>query len=189
MLDHFDLIAPVYDRMMGYPDPDEFRRLLKLPTKGMLLDAGGGTGRASFRLRELTGGIVVSDLSLPMLRQARGKGPPGAVLAHAERLPFASETFARVLVVDALHHFCDQREAVADLVRVLNPGGRLVIEEPDIRRFPVKLAAAGEKLFLMRSRFHHPEVIQGMIRTHGLATSIRPAPRFSTWIVADKNRA
>jgi demethylmenaquinone methyltransferase/2-methoxy-6-polyprenyl-1,4-benzoquinol methylase len=43
--------------------------------------------------------------------------------------------------------------------RVLKPGGRIVIEEPDIRAFGVKLIAVAEKLLLMRSHFLAPDQI------------------------------
>jgi demethylmenaquinone methyltransferase/2-methoxy-6-polyprenyl-1,4-benzoquinol methylase len=61
--------------------------------------------------------------------------------AHAERLPFPDASFDRVVVVDALHHFAHQREAVRDLLRALKSGGRLLIEEPDIHRLIVKFVA------------------------------------------------
>jgi demethylmenaquinone methyltransferase/2-methoxy-6-polyprenyl-1,4-benzoquinol methylase len=183
--DHFDLLAKVYDRLIPPPDPEDLIRLLQLPIAGRLLDVGGGTGRVAATLRTRAGAVVVSDLSPKMLQQARRKEGLQAVRAHAERLPFPDKSFDRVLVVDALHHFCDQRAAIQDLVRILAPGGRLVIEEPDYTRFAVKLVAVAEKLALMRSRFFTPEVIAQMASSHARATSIERDNRFRAWILID----
>jgi len=183
--DHFDLLAKVYDRLIPPPDPADLIRMLQLPIEGCLLDVGGGTGRVAATLRTRAGSIVVSDLSTKMLHQARRKEGLQAVRAHAERLPFLDKSFERVLVVDALHHFCDQREAIQDLVRILAPGGRLVIEEPDYTRFAVKLVAVAEKLALMRSRFHTPEVIAEMARGYARTTTIERDNRFRAWILID----
>lgn len=57
-------------------------------------------------------------------------------------------------MVDAFHHLRDQRAAAGETLRVLRTGGRLVIEEPDIRRWAVKWIALAERLLLMRSRFY-----------------------------------
>ena len=74
MADHFDLLAPLYDRVIASPDPDRLKHLLRLPTSGWLLDAGGGTGRASCALRPLVGQLIISDPSGPMLQQAVTRG-------------------------------------------------------------------------------------------------------------------
>ncbi len=186
MFDHFDLLASVYDRVIPPPDAEYLRSLLRLPADGWLLDAGGGTGRVSGTVKDLVGGVVVSDLSIRMLRETQAKNGLSPVRAHAERLPFPDACFERVLVVDALHHFCDQRDAIADLLRVLEPGGRLVIEEPDYTRFAVKLVAVAEKLAFMRSRFYTPETIRDMVAGHGLAASIERSGGFAAWVVVDK---
>ena len=186
MADHFDFLAPIYDRVISPPDPGRLKELLKLPSPGRLLDAGGGTGRASAALRPLVDHLVLSDLSRPMLQQSDRRGDHSPVQAHAEHLPFTTGSFARVLVVDALHHFCDQPAAIGDLLRVLMPGGRLVIEDPDIRRWQVKMVALAEKLALMRSHFHAPEEIQAMARAHqGRAEIVRDG-QFTAWVVVDK---
>lgn len=185
MLDHFDLMAPVYDRLIGPPDTARLRELLKLPSVGWMLDGGGGTGRVSSRLNHLVDNIVVSDLSHHMLKKAKQKNIR-PVRAHIERLPFADGCFDRVLVVDALHHFCDQKESIGDLLRVLKPGGRLVIEEPDFNHKGVKLLAVAEKLLLMRSHFYSPEKIGAMIASFGYSARIEHDGRYTAWVIADK---
>lgn len=153
MLDHFGLLAPFYDRIFPPPDPTQLRQLPDLPAPGLMLDVGGGTGRIAALLQPLVGRLIISDPSAKMMRQAQNKGhlTSGRLLpvqGHAERLPFPDAAFARVLVVDALHHFHNQRQAVHELARVLQPGGRLVIEEPDINRLSGKGAIY---------RIHKPE--------------------------------
>jgi demethylmenaquinone methyltransferase/2-methoxy-6-polyprenyl-1,4-benzoquinol methylase len=185
MLDHFDIIASFYDRLIGPPDTSRLRRLLKLPAEGWLLDGGGGTGRVSNHLRPLVSGLVVSDLSHRMLAKAREKDILPA-RAHAEQLPFADGFFDRVLVVDALHHFYSQHESISDLLRVLKPGGRMVIEEPDFTHKGVKVLALIEKMLLMCSHFHTPEQIQQMIRSNGVSSYIEREERYKAWIIAEK---
>lgn len=185
MIDHFDLIAPLYDRLIGPPDLDRLRDLLAIPPGGRILDAGGGTGRVAVHLRSLAGEVVLLDRSLPMLHQARAKGL-AALAGDVTRLPFPDAAFDRIVVVDALHHFLRPSAAIGELLRVLRPGGRLVIEEPDVRRWPVKLAALAERLMLMNSTFFSPAEIVAMITAHGAQAHAETDGRFAAWIVADK---
>jgi demethylmenaquinone methyltransferase/2-methoxy-6-polyprenyl-1,4-benzoquinol methylase len=187
MIDHFRYVAGVYDRVMRPPDPERLKRILKLPVAGPILDLGGGTGRVSFRLRSLVGGAIVTDFSIPMLMQAAAKGGLLPVRAMGEALPFPDGIFDRVLIVDALHHFRNQGDAIRESLRVLKPGGRLAIEEPDIRRFVVRAVAFLEHLFLMRSRFHEPRRIMDMIKGQGFTPRIEGYYLFRVWIVVDKD--
>ena len=164
--DHFSLVSRYYDRLFPILNAERLRELLQLPAAGRFLDLGGGTGQVAQALRGFVDEIVVLDESVGMLRQARLKGLP-AVRGEAERLPFANGAFARILLVDTFHHLRDQRQAAAELLRVLAPGGRLVIEEPDVERTPVRLIALAEKLILMRSHFFAPQAVQGMFEAAG----------------------
>jgi len=100
--------------------------------------------------------------------------------------PTSETWYDRVLVVDALHHFCDQQESIEDLLRVLKPAGRLVIEEPDFNHKGVKILALAEKILLMRSHFHTPQKIREMITSCGYSAKIEHDGRYTAWIVVDK---
>jgi ubiquinone/menaquinone biosynthesis C-methylase UbiE len=150
--DHFNLIAGCYDRAAQFTVTEPLLRLLALSSENILLDAGGGTGRVATALRGMVSNIVVADLSRGMLRRAANKGL-ATICTPLEYLPFSSGTFDRVIMVDALHHVFDQRLTAHELWRTLAPGGRILIIEPDIHQFVVKLLALGEKTLLMRSHF------------------------------------
>jgi ubiquinone/menaquinone biosynthesis C-methylase UbiE len=182
-MDHFRFLAPVYDRLMGAPDVVQLCAHLELPTDGWLLDVGGGTGRASLPLRRMVRGVAVCDISPPMLRRAHARGAV-AVCAPAERLPFPDRSFTRVLVVDALHHFRCAAEAVAEMTRVLTPGGRLVVAEFDLADRRVRWLALAETLCRMRSRFFTAVEICRMLAERGLTARTRRGRRLTTWVIA-----
>lgn len=160
--DHFDFLAPFYDRVIKMGDKERLIELLDLPAKGPLLDAGGGTGRVTQAFDGLADPLVITDLSMEMLRQAKTKNGFQLTCSHTEYLPFPSGYFDRIVMVDALHHVCDHVETANELWRVLKPGGRLLIEEPDVRQMSVKLIALAEKIALMRSHFISPPKIQSL---------------------------
>lgn len=164
----FDLFAPWYERLFAPPPLDPLKRLLDLPTTGILLDVGGGTGRVVSQLLGMVGQVIVVDPSRGMLKQATKRHNLQVIQGVAERLPFAAEAFSRILVVDALHHFEDAHAAIHEMVRVLAPGGRLLIQEPDWRLPHIRLVAWGEKLLFMHSHPRPPQMITAMVRASGI---------------------
>jgi ubiquinone/menaquinone biosynthesis C-methylase UbiE len=183
MFDHFDFLAPFYDRAMPFSRLELMLKMVALPADGLLLDAGGGTGRVASALLPYVRAALVADFSRGMLVQASRKGLP-AIQTPAERLPFVSGTFERIIMVDALHHVYSQAETIAELWRVLAPGGRLVIEEPDVRTLTVKLVAVGEKLALMRSHFLSPPKIAALFPPQA---KIRiETESYNAWVIVEK---
>ncbi len=110
----------------------EGRRLRRLRAFGFapewrILDYGCGDGINTRLLAGLGCRRVVSmDYSLRLLRAGR---PPRAVAADGLRMPFADDAFDAVLVDGVLHHL-DAEAALAEIARVLRPGGVLAVVEP-----------------------------------------------------------
>ena len=150
--DHFGRVAGIYNRMAEFSPSMALLETLELPQNGLLLDVGGGTGRVGNSLRKMVRDVVIADLSIGMARYAVTKGLM-TVCAPAEHLPFSSETFDRIIMVDALHHVFDQQKVISELWRVCPMGGKILIIEPDIHKVAMILVAIFEKILFMRSHF------------------------------------
>ncbi len=185
ILDHFGLLAPFYDRAIKPAFPQKLISLLDLPADGLVLDAGGGTGRIAQFLTGKIKSIVIADSSLEMLQQAAQKNCCSLVCSNTESLPFPDELFTRILMVDALHHVINHQKTIDELWRLLKPGGRLVIEEMDFNQPLVKLVAMAEKIALMRSHFLSPQAIAGLFAEFGGEIRIERSDR-NAWIIVDK---
>jgi ubiquinone/menaquinone biosynthesis C-methylase UbiE len=91
------------------------------------LDAGCGTGRHARALAQRGHQVTGADLTPEMLARARSRVPEASfVRADLRALPFADASFALVVCGLALSHLPSLDEAVAELARVLEPGGRLI---------------------------------------------------------------
>jgi SAM-dependent methyltransferase len=106
------------------------RRTLELLTAGAparLLDVGCGTGEDT---RALPGRGVGLDASAVMIGEAAGRGGD-FVRGDAHALPFADGSFAGCRADRTFQHLADPERALAELVRVTRPGGRVVVVDPD----------------------------------------------------------
>jgi len=93
-----------------------------------VLDVGTGTGVAALEAQRSAGPkatVAGVDPSLEMLRFAREHGVLTMAVGRVPGLPFADGTFNRVLASFVLTHCPSYRDAIADMVRVLRPQGKL----------------------------------------------------------------
>lgn len=120
--------AAAYERGRPSYPPDAIDWLLA-PTGDWdardVLDLGAGTGKLTTRLVERGLDVVAVDPIAEMLDVLRTTLPATpALLGTAEQIPLADNSVDAVLVAQAWHWFDPQR-AVAEVARVLRPGGRL----------------------------------------------------------------
>jgi 2-polyprenyl-3-methyl-5-hydroxy-6-metoxy-1,4-benzoquinol methylase len=106
-------------------------RFLEAGQHDKVLEVGCGAGNilAQIDSTDRTG----VDLSENLLRLSRQNCGPGACLrkANAEHLPFPATTFDRVYCTEVLEHIQHPERAVAEIARVLKPGGRAVFSLPN----------------------------------------------------------
>jgi len=89
-----------------------------------LVDVGGGTGNYARAVATRGFEPVVMDVAPAMLARAKAKGR-AVVCGDAAALPFGTATLDAVLLVSMLHLVSDWPRALAEVRRVLRPGGRL----------------------------------------------------------------
>ena len=136
----FDRIAGVYDAMnsvMSAGLHHEWRRraadVAALSPGDRALDVATGTGDLAIELRRRVGPegeVVGSDFSEAMLARARTKAPDMRwESANALDLPYPDDSFQAATVGFGARNFSDLRGGLAEMERVVSPGGRVVVLE------------------------------------------------------------
>ncbi len=168
----YDRGAETYDGVKEF-NPTEDAWFLGIPMARdlsdvrhpLVLDVATGTGRMALSLlRQLTfdGHVVGLDASREMLAIARQKtqrytGRMTLVWKDATRLPFVDECFDAVSCIEALEFLPRPRETLAEMVRVLRPGGSFLVTN-----------RIGWERYLMPGRAFKPARLESMLVDLGL---------------------
>jgi SAM-dependent methyltransferase len=99
-----------------------------------VLDVGCGLGMYVRAFRAYTSQAFGVEIDLERAVEA-GQHLPNITLAPGERLPFPDGSFDAVLLHEVIEHMADDRQAITEAVRVLRPGGRVVVFAPN-RLYP-----------------------------------------------------
>jgi SAM-dependent methyltransferase len=117
---------------------------------GRYLEVGAGTGADALELGARCGCSVVGvDASETMVAEALRRGLADAVVADAHALPFEAAAFDGCWADRTFQHLADPTGALAELVRVTRPGGRVVAADPD---YETQVTAVGEAALAERIR-------------------------------------
>lgn len=115
------------------PDLDALAGMLAGQSGARLLDLGCGGGHVAYTAAPLVREVVAYDLSAEMLAaveaaaRTRGLANIRTERGAAERLPFPDASFDWVATRFSAHHWTDMPAGVAQMARVLRPGGRAVL--------------------------------------------------------------
>lgn len=154
------------------------RELKRLPRHVAVLEVGAGGG---FLLAELAAegfdDLTATDITATAIEEIAYRVPTAdRVLADAERLPFKDASFDVVISSDVIEHLPDADRHIAEVARVLRPGGLYFIKTPNRR--------AAEAFYRLRglydSYFWHPSMftageLRVALAAHGLEMrALRP---------------
>jgi SAM-dependent methyltransferase len=98
---------------------DFYGRLATEISPGLTIEIGGGIGNMKERLAQ----VIATDIQFAAWLDC---------VADAQRLPFAADCAANIVMVDALHHIEFPASFFREAERVLRPGGRIIMIEPAI---------------------------------------------------------
>ena len=188
---HWDRRAPSFDEDFGHSirTPAEraaWDRILDLVLAGRgrldALDAGCGTGFLTFELATRGHRVTGVDFAPAMIAEARRKAAERGVSvrleeADAEQLPFAPGSFDLAISRHVLWTLPHPEAAIDEWIRVLRPGGRLVVVDSQLdpsaappsqenARTSQEYAAVGDQLPFLGGRSR--EEIETLLKAHGL---------------------
>jgi ubiquinone/menaquinone biosynthesis C-methylase UbiE len=134
MAQTYDRFARFYDR--AFTPLESFylaslrrRVLAQLPTEGRILEIGAGTG-VNFKLYPECEHAIASEISIQMIEIARHKTESiDIVQADAQNLPFPANHFDAAFATLVFCSVPDPALGLAEVLRVLKPGGRLILIE------------------------------------------------------------
>ncbi|HET8795114.1 MAG TPA: demethylmenaquinone methyltransferase [Arthrobacter sp.] len=133
----FDDVAPKYDVVNDVLSMGQTRRWRRIVVDAVdavpgqrVLDLAAGTGTSSEPYADAGIDVVACDFSLGMLRVGKRRRPDIDFIAgDATNLPFADNSFDATTISFGLRNINEPKKALAEMLRVTKPGGRLVIAE------------------------------------------------------------
>lgn len=133
----YDSIASDFDSVMNKYELDKririvFDLLSKEKMHGkLLLDAGCGTGWFSQKAEQLGARVVSVDVAGKVLREVRKKCSSSLIQCDICDTSFSDDSFDIVLASEVVEHTLSPKQAIAEMARVLKPGGVLVLTVPN----------------------------------------------------------
>jgi SAM-dependent methyltransferase len=199
----FERFARAFDdepRISGWSEAGLRRRVaafsallpgLGLPERARILELGCGGGTYVRLLAGLGYRTIGLDYSLPSLQRAVAADPgrKGLYLSgEAYQLPFSPGSFDLVLSIGVLQALSEPARALAEMTRVMRPGGALVVEALNGHGGIALARKAIQRLrgWPTKVRAYRPAEVRGWLKAQGLRLESQPAlrlpPRQAPWL-------
>lgn len=168
-------------RKFGYDMPRGIAFVLAQarPLGGSVLEIGTGKGRFLMKLATHAASVTTVDIASQeqacarlSARFAGVEGKIKFVLRDAARLPWRNGAFDAAVTFNAMHHIPHFRRVLKEMLRVVKPGGKIVLADFDSRGFQIM-----DRIHRAEGRTHQHEIhcfrnLQCFLRERGLATRL-----------------
>ena len=151
-----------------------------LPLESPALEIGSGQGRFLVRLARHVRDITTVDISAEELHCARLNARYHKmedrikfVLQDAVQLPWPDHSFGAVVTMNAMHHIRDFEPVLEEMLRVVKPGGKLVLADFSPRGFQNIARAHRAEGKIHLHEIHSFRDLQEILRKRGLITRLR----------------
>jgi SAM-dependent methyltransferase len=135
----------------------------------VVLDAGCGAGQGTGKLLARGAQVIALDLGPDLVALTRARHGVPAVVGDLMQLPFPDDHFRYIFSSEVIEHTPQSAQALAELYRVLRPGGHLVLSTPNwLWQYPVRLASAlGLRPYDGLENFLKPGQLRGILEALG----------------------
>ena len=189
MKNFFDIVAPIYEKL-HFGDKktfDKIKSIVIFEPLDKVIDLGGGTGRIAKFLANKVQKVTVVDASGGMIKQCLQRHPElFCVRAEAQNLPLADNSADKIIIIDAFHHFQNQKQAVKEIKRVLANNGKVIVEEFNPVKMFGRLIVIIEKMFCLGSHFHSPDSLMNLFSMDGFKVRLIDENKTSYYLIGEK---
>jgi len=139
-LEFLSMNNPIRALVQRYVELPRLRRFSKLEEEAKVLEIGCGNGYGTFLIGKYFSPKTIDaiDLDEKMIRIAKKKYENSSrvfQVASATELPFEDNTFDAVFDFGVIHHIPNWKDALAEIHRVLKPGGQIIAEDLSMDTF------------------------------------------------------
>ena len=178
-------------RQFGYDSPAAIQFVLvrALPLGRAVLEVGTGKGRFLVELARQVAAVTTVDIAAEEQQCARLNARYAGVeekirfiLQDAARLPWPAATFDAAVTMNAMHHLAHLKQVLEEMLRVVKPGGKIVLADFSPRGFQIVARAHRAEGKTHPQEHYDFRKLQRLLRERGLVSRLRKGCNQEVWV-------